>query len=237
MCVCFSTCLVFLDSILIRIQMLGQSSLPSSGTNVNLGVVESVAKTGSLLTGHRVFRRPLIIGPNSPLPNNPSPQPSDQYCIAATDRTDHPLQSRFWVPGFRARLSLWFMLGDTTLMYLFNVHFYIVFVHCLYCICSSFVLYLRLKTRFTSRDIIRWEGFAPSDPMRLRFGFQTTTIWPKLVIGWLAIWSNIEHLPILFEHQSTIVGNLEWRQINKTGRYTSRSWGLMLKFRKEDDDQ
>ena len=215
--------------------MLGQSSLPSSGTNVNLGVVESVAKTGSLLTGHRVFRRPLIIGPNSPLPNNPSPQPSDQYCIAGSDRTDHFPQSRFWVPGFRATTKpLIHVRGHYTNVF---VHFYIVFVHCLYCICSSFVLYLRLKTRFTSRDIIRWEGFAPSDPMRLRFGFQTTTIWPKLVIGWLTIWSNIEHLPILFEHQSTIVGNLEWRQINKTRRYTSRSWGLMLKFRKEDDDQ
>ena len=132
MCVCFSTCLVFLDSILIRIQMHGQSSLPSSGTNVNLGVVESVAKTGSLLTGHRVFRRPLIIGPNSPLPNNPSPQPSDQYCIAATDRTDHHLQSRFWVPGFRARLSLWFMLGDTTIMYLF------IFILYLFIVCIVF---------------------------------------------------------------------------------------------------
>ena len=146
MCVCFSTCFVFLDNILFRIQMHGQSSLPSSGTNVNLGVVESVAKTGSPLTGHRVFRRPLIIGPNSPLPNNPSPQPSYQYCIAATDRTDHPPQSRFWVPGFRARLSRWFMLGDTALMYLFIFILYLfivrmVFLHCSYSICPSFVLY------------------------------------------------------------------------------------------------
>ena len=134
-CVSFTICLVFLDNILFRIQMLGQSSLPSSGTNVNLGVVESVAKTGSLLTGHRVFRRPLIIGPNSPLPNNPSPQPSDQYCIAGSDRTDHFPQSRFWVPGFRATTKpLIHVRGHYTNVF---VHFYIVFVHCLYCICSS----------------------------------------------------------------------------------------------------
>ena len=168
MCVCFSTCLVFLDSILIRIQMLGQSSLPSSGTNVNLGVVESVAKTGSLLTGHRVFRRPLIIGPNSPLPNNPSPQPSDQYCVAASDRTDHPPQSRFWVPGFRAsakplihvreHCSIVFVHCSYCISTLFVFYLSIVcivFLQCWHCICPSFVLCLRLKTRFTSGDIIR----------------------------------------------------------------------------------